>query len=118
MAPESEPTTLGYRTHPLTGLVQGLIWAAVGSFGLATALSSGGNITGAAMGVATGLVLGFGFGFASWWFTRYVIDGTELLIHSGIFIKQSRRISYDRLQSVDIAEPLIARILGLAELRI
>ena len=59
-----------------------------------------------------------GVGFLSWMFTRYVIDGTELRINSGIITKSSRRIPYERIQSVDIAEPLVARLFGLAELRI
>jgi putative membrane protein len=63
-------------------------------------------------------VAGVGFGFLTWWFTRYVIDGTELRITSGVLQKSSRRIPYERIQSVDIAEPFLGRILGLAELRI
>src|SRR4051794_33049891 len=59
-----------------------------------------------------------GVGFLKWLFTRYVIDGTELRINSGFITKSSRRIPYERIQSVDIAEPLVARIFGLAELRI
>lgn len=63
------------------------------------------------------LVAGLAFGFATWWFTRFVIDGTELRVDSGILTKRSRRIPYERLQSVDIAQPFGARIFGLAELR-
>jgi putative membrane protein len=70
------------------------------------------------MRVGGGLVLGVGFGFLTWWFTRYLIDGTELRITSGILQKSSRRIPYERIQGVDIAEPFLARIIGLAELRI
>jgi putative membrane protein len=70
------------------------------------------------MRIGGGLVAGVTFGYLSWWFTRYLIDGTELRITSGILQKSSRRIPYERIQSVDIAEPFLARIINLAELRI
>jgi putative membrane protein len=72
----------------------------------------------AVLRIGGGLVVGVLFGFLTWWFTRYVIDGSELRINSGVLQKSSRRIPYERIQSIDIAEPLLARILGLAELRI
>lgn len=116
MAPVSEPG--GLRTHPLTGIVQGALWAVAASAGLIGSVTSGEGVRGVLIGIAAGLVLGMGFGLLSWRFTRYVIDGAELRINSGVLTKRSRRIPYERLQSVDIAEPLIARLLGLAELRI
>lgn len=116
MAPGSEHS--GLRTHPLTGIVQGALWAVAASAGLVSSVASGDGVRGIGIGIAGGLVLGLGFGFLSWWFTRYTIDGTELRINSGFLTKSSRRIPYERLQSVDIAEPLVARIFGLAELRI
>jgi len=116
MAPDSE--LVGLRTHPLTGIVQGALWAVAASAGLISSVTSGEGVRGVLISIAAGLVLGMGFGLLSWRFTRYVIDGSELRINSGIFTKKSRRIPYERLQSVDIAEPLIARVLGLAELRI
>lgn len=129
MAPVSESPTavteaVGLRTHPLTGVVQGTLWGAAAVFGLFTSMFSGEGLEGLNP-ILTGLILllgglliGMGVGFLSWMFTRYVIDGTELRMNSGIITKSSRRIPYERIQSVDIAEPLVARIFGLAELRI
>lgn len=114
----------GRRTHPLTGLVQGLLWAAaafvaiVGSIlgrtdgGVATVVFS---VGGAA---AAGLLIGLLAGYVTWYFTRFVIDATELRITRGFLFKQSRRIPFERIQAVDVAEPFIARIIGLAELHI
>ena len=116
---------IGNRTHPLTGLVQGVIWAGLAMAAVLGQLFTGGNgedglpiWLDVLMRVGGGLLLGIGFGFLTWWFTRYLIDGTELRITSGILQKSSRRIPYERIQSVDIAEPFLARVIGLAELRI
>lgn len=126
MAPDSDPSleAVGLRTHPLTAVVQGALWAAAASIGLVSSVFSGDGwgsmspLLSLLIALAGGLVVGMGFGFLSWLFTRYVIDGTELRINSGVITKASRRIPYERLQSVDIAEPLVARLFGLAELRI
>ena len=119
-----QPEATGVRTHPLTSVVQGALWAAAASFGLISSIFTGDGwgdmsaVLSLVIALGGGLVVGMGFGFLSWRFTRYVIDGTELRINSGIVTKASRRIPYERIQSVDIAEPLVARIFGLAELRI
>ncbi|MCW2769141.1 MAG: hypothetical protein JWR27_574 [Aeromicrobium sp.] len=126
MAPGSDRPgeALGLRTHPLTAVVQGALWAAAASVGLIGSLLSGdgwGDLSPWLSLVAAlvgGSLLGMGAGYVGWLFTRYVIDGTELRISSGVVTKSSRRIPYERIQSVDIAEPFVARLLGLAELRI
>ena len=116
--------TTGLRTHPLTAIVQGAVFAVAASAGLFGSMISGeglGNlhpVFALLIALAGGMALGLAFGFVSWRFTRYVIDGTELRINSGVLTKASRRIPYERIQSVDIAEPIVARVLGLAELRI
>jgi putative membrane protein len=58
------------------------------------------------------------YGYLSWRFTYYTIDQHELRINSGIITKKSRRIGYERIQSVDISEPFLARLFGLAALNI
>ncbi len=57
-------------------------------------------------------------GLVTWYFTRFVIDDEELRIETGAITKKSRRVSFERVQSVDLIQPLVARLLGLAELRI
>jgi putative membrane protein len=63
------------------------------------------------------LVVGGVYGVASWVRTKYWIDGDELRIDTGVVVRQSRRIRIDRLQGIDIVQPLVARLMGLAELR-
>ena len=50
--------------------------------------------------------------------TRYHLLGGELRIDYGLFQKQSKRVRLNRVQSVDVLEPLAARIFGLAELKV
>ncbi|HEX6517772.1 MAG TPA: PH domain-containing protein [Nocardioidaceae bacterium] len=63
------------------------------------------------------LVAGAVYGTASWLRTKYWIEADELRVDTGLVSRQSRRIRIDRLQGVDIVQPFVARIFGLAELR-
>ncbi|MCH8561023.1 PH domain-containing protein [Nesterenkonia sp. DZ6] len=57
-------------------------------------------------------------GFAlSWWFTRYKITAEHVMVKSGIFVRQHRQARIDRVQAVDLRQPLLARLTGLAELK-
>lgn len=69
--------------------------------------------------VAAGVVvLAAVAGFISWYFTRFVIDDEELRIETGAIFKTSKKVPFERLQSIDIIQPFAARIFGLAELRL
>ena len=63
------------------------------------------------------LIAGLIYGGASWLLTKYWIEADELRVDTGVIARQSRRIRIDRLQGVDIVQPFVARLLGLAELR-
>uniref|UniRef100_A0AAU2K409 PH domain-containing protein n=1 Tax=Streptomyces sp. NBC_00049 TaxID=2903617 RepID=A0AAU2K409_9ACTN len=66
-----------------------------------------------------GLVLTFGlYGFLSWWFTHYAVTDTELRIRTGLFFRRTAHIRLDRLQAVDVTRPLLARLTGVASLRL
>ena len=54
----------------------------------------------------------------SWAFTRYRIAGGEVHVDSGVFIRRSRQVRIDRLQAIDVVQPLLARVFGLAELKL
>ncbi|MFI5765662.1 PH domain-containing protein [Streptomyces sp. NPDC051563] len=65
------------------------------------------------------LVLVFGvYGFLSWWFTHYAVTDTELRIRSGLLFRRTAHIRLDRIQAVDVTRPLLARIAGVAKLRL
>ncbi|MFD5146171.1 PH domain-containing protein [Streptomyces sp. NPDC058401] len=65
------------------------------------------------------LVLVFGvYGFLSWWFTHYAVTDTELRIRSGLLFRRTAHIRLDRIQAIDVTRPLLARIAGVAKLRL
>ncbi len=57
-------------------------------------------------------------GYFSWRFTRFVIDAEVLRIDSGVVFRRSQRVGFDKVQSIDVVQPLAARLFGLAELQI
>lgn len=125
MAPGSDQAGLaeGQRTHPLTSVVLGLGWSAAALVGIVSTVVQNGaldawGVFGLPAAAAGGLVVGSILGWLSWRFTTFVIDDGEARVDSGILWKKSRRVPFERLQSVDIHEPLVARVFGLAELHL
>jgi putative membrane protein len=132
MPPDSEapvpagapPPGATFRLHPLTpialgGRILGLV-AVFTAFGLAQPRTAGGGgPSGYAYAVygAVALVV-FARGVVTVTFTRYHLTGGELRIDSGMLARRSKRIRLDRVQSVDVLEPLAARLLGLAEIKV
>jgi putative membrane protein len=70
------------------------------------------------LGVGVSIPLGIVYGYVSWRTTRYRIDSEDLRLETGVLFRRSRRVRLDRLQAVDVVRPLVARALGLAELRL
>lgn len=104
------------RLSPLTPLVRApIVVLAVAGGSWQSFLNGGlGPSSVAVLGLlAAGLV----YGVASWLRTTYWIHDDELRIDTGVISRQSRRIRIDRLQGIDIVQPLVARLFGLAELR-
>jgi putative membrane protein len=54
----------------------------------------------------------------SWLVTGYHVVGRELRIYDGVLVRRTRAIPLERLQAVEMVRPLLARIFGLAELRL
>jgi putative membrane protein len=108
------------RLHPLSPLtrVGRLVPIVALSFVLSVAHAGGGSSGGEVVyliviGVATVL-----FGLISWLVTRWKVDGDTLRIESGLIRRDSKRLPLARIQAVDVVRPLLARLLGVSELRI
>ncbi|MEO5709945.1 MAG: PH domain-containing protein [Nocardioidaceae bacterium] len=112
----SEPERPFKRLSPLTPLVRSsiLVVAAVASTWDDLLRGDLGPL---AWGFLVLLVGGGVYGAASWLRTKYWIEADELRVDTGVISRQSRRIRVDRLQGIDISQPFVARILGLAELK-
>ena len=121
-----------HRVHPISPLVRG--WVAVvavififGRNSLESVFTrgwdGGDSLTGgppapfiaAVVGAA---IVAFGVAFfLSWRFTRYQVTDEHVHINSGIVFRQQRRARIDRVQAIDVVQPLVARAFGLAELK-
>ncbi|MCW2811077.1 MAG: hypothetical protein JWP61_1535 [Friedmanniella sp.] len=115
------------RPHPLTPFIRGWLVFVALAFGLGRELIPDGsgdnrfpvtNLAWLLLLILAAMLLAATAGFVSWWFTRFVIDDDELRIETGAVFKSSKKIPFERLQSVDLIQPLAARMFGLAELRL
>lgn len=102
---------IGFGWTQLTNIVEGQFFGSRGDDG-------GPSISIWALLFAGALVVALTYGYLYWRFTRYGIHGNVLRIDSGVVFRQSRQMALDRLQAVDIVRPLVARIAGVAELRL
>lgn len=84
----------------------------------ALAFSSRSGLTGA-LYLAAGLAIAL---LAAKWLVwrrfRYGLGAAEIVIESGIFNRNRRSIPFDRIQDVDIERTFLARLFGLAKVRI
>ncbi|MFF0227434.1 PH domain-containing protein [Streptomyces sp. NPDC004629] len=58
------------------------------------------------------------YGFLSWWFTHFSVTDSELRIRTGLLFRRTAHIRLERIQAVDVTRPLLARVAGVAKLRI
>ncbi|MCB7136870.1 PH domain-containing protein [Cellulosimicrobium marinum] len=117
-----------HRVHPVTPLVRGwtviaVLLVVVGQQAL-NGLPEGQNVFEGdlwwqvLLGVlAIGLV-GLGYSALAWRMTSYAVDDESVHLRTGVLFRQQRRARLDRLQAVDVSQPLLARFFGLAELRL
>ncbi|MFG2637334.1 PH domain-containing protein [Streptomyces sp. NPDC048362] len=70
------------------------------------------------LGLAVLLPVAGLYGFLSWWFTHFAVTDTELRIRTGLLFRRTAHIRLERIQAVDVSRPLLARVTGVAKLRI
>ncbi|MFF6991454.1 PH domain-containing protein [Streptomyces sp. NPDC010273] len=58
------------------------------------------------------------YGFLTWWFTHFAVTDTELRIRTGLLFRRTAHIRLERIQAVDVTQPLIARVAGVAKLKL
>ncbi|MEV6168370.1 PH domain-containing protein [Streptomyces sp. NPDC051954] len=58
------------------------------------------------------------YGFLTWWFTHFAVTDTELRIRTGLLFRRAAHIRLERIQAVDVTQPLLARVAGVAKLKL
>ncbi|MDA8062271.1 MAG: PH domain-containing protein [Actinomycetota bacterium] len=121
-APVAPDLSAWQRLHPASAVVRvGPVTLTAILVYLAT--SAGGGLAGGGRGggdwselvVAAGL---FVVGLVTWLVTRWRLGDGVLQIETGLLRRRSLRFPLDRVQAIDVVRPGVARVLGLAELRI
>lgn len=113
------------RVHQLTPVVHGLRVAPVVVVVAFTMVAQGvigaGLRTGAFVigGIVLLVLLVTGVQWIAWRrLTYWFDDDGDLRVDSGVLVRQERRLQLSRLQAVDVVQPLVARLFGMAELRV
>lgn len=124
-APDPVPGAPRHRTHPITPLVTG--WkVVVGVIAVLTAqniaqLANEFTIRRALIGLGILLLVvlvAIVLSALSWWFTTYAVDEDGVSVHSGMISRSREYAPRARIESVSIERPLLARLLGLAKVRV
>ena len=115
------------RSHRLTPLIQGGVW--VVPIGVVLLISVAQESANPSTEQAADfewfvfpilfpiiVVASFVFATAKWAFTYFQLNENEFRLESGVFVKNIRVVPFERIQSVDVHEPFLARIFGLSEL--
>ena len=114
-----------HRTHPITPLVTG--WkVVVGVIAVITAqnvaqLADEFTVRRALIGLGVLLVVilvSIVLSALSWWFTTYAVDEDGVSLHHGMISRSREYAPRARIESVSIERPLLARLLGLAKVRV
>ena len=107
------------RLHPLSPLIRAgrllVSLAAVAAYNIQAMRHAGWWLPGA---VLAAVLIGAVGSVLSWAFTRFRIADGDVRVESGVVFRRSRRVRIDRLQAIDIVQPLLARVFGLAELKL
>ena len=129
-SPGTAPDGEWLRVHPASPFVRG--WVALAAIGyffgrdiFERALQGRPVFEGELAGRAPWLLAGGGLvllaavlGFVlTWYFTKYQVSGGYVRVNTGFLFRQHRQARLDRVQAIDIVQPLLARIFGLAELK-
>lgn len=116
------------RVHPISPLLGGwAVIAAVGTFWIERNLGGDDDefldlifgriavLVGLAVGIA---VIVIAAGYVSWWFHSFRLTDEAIEQRKGLLFKQFKQARLDRVQAVDVVQPLVGRLVGLAKLKI
>ncbi|MFC6333882.1 PH domain-containing protein [Paenibacillus septentrionalis] len=64
------------------------------------------------------IAFNFLFSYLPWKKFQYSLEQDRLIIHKGVFKREEKTIYYNRIHSVNVQQPLLLRIFGVASLQI
>lgn len=121
MTPASAATAGGdgawRRLHPLSPVVR-LGEAAAGLVVVAIGTQVDGHGPWALAVCTAVLVLGLVVSVANWRATRWQLADATIRVDRGVLHRQSLRLPISQVQAVDLVQPVVARLFGLAEVRL
>lgn len=107
------------RLHPMSPVAKGgKAIAALGAVTLPQQFASGGVEPFRLLVDAGAALVIVAAGVISWLVTRWRVDNGELQVETGLIRRESIRVPLTRVQAIDVVRPLIARFLGISELRL
>lgn len=71
-----------------------------------------------AIGAIAAAIVAVGIGYLSWWFHTYRLTDQAVEQRKGMLFRQQRQARLDRLQAVDVVQPLLGRIFGFAKITV
>ncbi|MFD0864540.1 PH domain-containing protein [Tessaracoccus lubricantis] len=122
-APEAPAQKVIERPHPLTGLARGGIALVAGGYFIVREVIEGtSNFSSSALFIGgilllVALVAGIS-GIFTWRTTTFIADDDEFRVERRFLSQTSTKVDYTKVQSVEVSQPLIARLMGLAKVHI
>lgn len=120
--PVPVPEQVVEHPSPLTGIARGGIAVGIAIIIVGREfLENGADFEGVpilgliALGIA--VIAGLS-GIVTWKTTTFIADDDEFRVERNFLSKTSTRVDYTKVQSIDISQPFIARLLGLAKVHI
>ncbi len=105
--------------HPLSPLLRAgrmLAVIAVAATQSIGAFLDGGFIT--VIAVLVAVLFSSAYGYVAWLFMRFRMQDEHIELREGILFRSHKRVPLARLETVDILRPVLARIFGVAEVRV
>ena len=105
---------LGIVVSALSDIRKAILPAVAGAYGIRNEFAGVGYIAViAVLAVAIGVI----GGVLRWWRTTYTVGAEDIRVETGVLARAARSVPYERIQDVSMEQPLLARALGLAQVR-
>lgn len=105
---------IGIAVGALTDIRKAVLPAIAGAYGFREELAGVGFVAGIAV---LAVLIGIAFAFVRWLRTTYTVGPDDIRLETGVISRAARSVPYERIQDVSLEQPLLARALGLTQVR-